>query len=204
MLMIQISAAHGPDECQIAAKLLLPVFLRAAQDSGLEVEVVELNESKNGLLSAIVGLKGENGQIFLNSWAGTIQWTCKSPIRPLHERKNWFVGISVLDSIQEIPEESAILFKACSASGPGGQHVNKTQSAVHATHVATGISVKIQTERSQYANKKLARELIAVKLAELKKQQTNSVKKNANKEHWSVQRGSPIRIFKGLKFEEVT
>ena len=79
--------------------------------------------------------------------------------------------------------------------------MNKTESAVHAKHLASGISVKVQTERSQFANKKLARELIAVKLAEMGQKAAASQKQEANALHWNVERGNPVRVFKGVAFQ---
>ena len=82
--------------------------------------------------------------------------------------------------------------------------MNKTESAVHATHIATGIKVKVQTERSQFANKKLACELLAFKLQELQQAQLADRKKDTNALHWNIERGNPVRIFRGPTFQSQT
>lgn len=201
MLILQLSAAHGPQECQIAVKKLLVRVLQSAEDRGLHANILEENESEVGLYSATLEFKGENIHVFEAEWLGTVQWICQSPLRPTCARKNWFVGISKLAKPEALPLDSEIVYKACKASGPGGQHVNKTDSAIHATHIKSGISVKVQTQRSQFANKKLAQELIALKLSQMNELQEKSLKSKASKLHWEVERGNPVKVFKGLKFE---
>lgn len=203
MLILQLSAAHGPLECQLAVKHLLKAVLLSAQGRQLNVEILEENVTDVGYNSVILEISGEAESVFEREWVGSIQWTCQSPLRANCGRKNWFVGITKLSVPESIPLESEIVFKACKSSGPGGQHVNKTDSAIHATHVKSGISVKVQSQRSQFANKKLARELLALKLEEINEKQLNSSKTQASKMHWMIERGNPVKVFKGLKFEEV-
>ncbi len=97
--------------------------------------------------------------------------------------------------------DHSIRYEACRASGPGGQHVNKTDSAIRATHIASGISVKVQTERSQYANKKLANLLIAQKLAALDAQQARQQRGQRRLAHYDLERGAAQMVFKGLNFK---
>lgn len=82
------------------------------------------------------------------------------PVSSAPWAKNWYVGIGRFSADEHIQSDE-IRFETLRSSGPGGQHVNKTDSAVRATHLASGISVKVQSERSQHANKRLARLLIA-------------------------------------------
>lgn len=138
----------------------------------------------------------ENARIWLNTWLGTIQWKFQSPIRPQHKRKNWFVGITLFDTPLQLPPDDTITFQACRASGAGGQHVNTTDSAVHATHVASGISVKVMSERSQHANKRVAKELIALKLRQQMESQQAHQKHAQHLQHALIERGNAIRSFK--------
>ncbi len=119
----------------------------------------ETGRYSDTLRSALVSLDGDNAWALSESWCGTIQWICPSPYRPHHGRKNWFLGIGRFTA-DEKEQSDAIRYETLRSSGPGGQHVNKTDSAVRATHLASGISVKVQSERSQHANKRLARLLI--------------------------------------------
>ena len=203
-IVLHISSGHGPEECQLAAKHALRQLCKEATDAGCSVQIVEETSSSQGLHSATVALEGDHAPVVTQQWIGTLQWNCPSPLRPKHPRKNWFIGVQQLSLPQELPQDNAIVFSTCKSSGKGGQHVNKTESAVHATHIATGIKVKVQTERSQFANKKLARELLAFKLQELENNQTAHRKKDTNALHWNIERGNPTRIFRGPNFEPQT
>ncbi len=97
--------------------------------------------------------------------------------------------------------ESEIRFETLRSTGAGGQHVNTTDSAVRATHVASGISVKVQCERSQHANKRLALLLIARRLDERMKQADEALRAQRRLLHHQLERGNPIRTFKGERFE---
>lgn len=202
MLILQLSAGQGPNECQIAVKNALRRLCHEAELLGVSIDMLEDAPTDYGFFSTMVSLTGDREQELSSKWVGTIQWNCASPLRPKYPRKNWFIGVNNVELPTTIPADESIVFSTCKSSGKGGQHVNKTESAVHAKHTASGISVKVQTERSQHANKKLARELIAIKLAELSSNVAAGHKKSAHAQHWSVERGNPARVFRGVKFED--
>ena len=114
-------------------------------------------------------------------------------------RKNWFFG-GARFAAPPAHLESQIRFETLRSSGPGGQHVNTTDSAVRATHVASGISVKVQSERSQHANKRLALLLIARRLVEQAEQAKEGLRAERRLFHHQVQRGNPRRTFRGVGF----
>lgn len=195
MSIVQISAALGPAECELAVKYTLQEMQKEAKNQKIDLEIIESNETKYGYSSILLNVN-DDAKNWLNNWLGTIQWTFQSKIRPNHKRKNWFVGVSLMEVPQQLPTDDTIIFQACRASGAGGQHVNTTDSAIHATHVASGISVKVMSERSQHANKRLAKELIALKLQQqLESQQANN-KQAQHQQHALVERGNAIRCFK--------
>ena len=195
MSIVQISAALGPAECELAVKYTLQEMQKEAKNQKIDLEIIESNETKYGYSSILLNVN-DHAKTWLNNWLGTIQWTFQSKIRPNHKRKNWFVGVSLMEVPQQLPTDDTIIFQACRASGAGGQHVNTTDSAIHATHVASGISVKVMSERSQHANKRLAKELIALKLQQqLESQQANN-KQAQHQQHALVERGNAIRCFK--------
>jgi len=126
---------------------------------------------------------------------------CQSPYRVKLKRKNWFIGVTYLSPPKPIGD-SEVRFNTTKSSGAGGQHVNKTESAVRATHLATGISVKVQSERSQHANKRLARLLLANKIAELNHSITQEHNATQYQFHQQIERGNANLIFYGDRFIE--
>ena len=195
MSIVQISAALGPAECELAVKYTLQEMQKEAKNLKINFEILESNETKYGFSSLLLNIEDQY-QSWLNPWLGTIQWTFQSPIRPHHKRKNWFVGITQFVSPPQLPADDTITFQACRASGAGGQHVNTTDSAIHATHIASGISVKVMSERSQHANKRLAKELIALKLQQIQETQQHSQKQTQHQQHALVERGNSVKSFK--------
>lgn len=196
MLYIQISAAKGPEECELAVKYTLDALSLDAKQNHIQLQQIEATATRSGYLSIFLHATGEQVEHWSRSWCGSIQWTFQSPMRPQHRRKNWFVGITTFGMPTQLPQDDSISYQACRASGSGGQHVNSTDSAVHATHVASGISVKVMSERSQHANKRRARELIALKLEQLQQQNLADQKHALHLEHAQIERGNPIRKFK--------
>ena len=197
MLLIQITAAHGPAECEHAARLTLRELLRCAEREGTVMQILEELPTAAGCKSALLRVDAESMPLWLAEWLGTIQWVFASPLRPHHPRKNWFVAVQRCEAPEALPHEGEIIFQACRASGKGGQHVNTTDSAVHAIHVASGIAVKVMTERSQHANKRLARELIALKLAQRQQEELQQSARQRSQQHWQVERGKPVKLMRG-------
>lgn len=196
MLLIQITAAHGPVECEHAAQLTLRALLKEAEREASTLQLLEVVRTAAGCKSALLGVDDEVMPLWLQGWVGTVQWVFESPFRLRHPRKNWFVAVQRCESPAVQPKDSEIHFQTCRASGKGGQHVNTTDSAVHATHVASGIAVKVMSERSQHANKRLARELIALKLAQRQAQGQQQSAKQRSQLHWQVERGSPVKLMR--------
>lgn len=90
----------------------------------------------------------------LSELEGSIQWICRSPFRPNHKRKNWFVDVSVIPEVENVCKEQEIRFERFHSGGKGGQNVNKVETGVRLIHIPTGITVTSTSERSQWANKK--------------------------------------------------
>ncbi|MBI6190303.1 MULTISPECIES: peptide chain release factor H [Providencia] len=202
MILLQFSSAQGPEECCIAVEKALTCFFQEAKKLSVIADTLEFFPSRYGLKSALISLEGENAEILSQKWTGTIQWQCQSQIRPRHKRKNWFLSVTRFSPIKPI-EESEIEFEFTKAQGAGGQHVNKTSSAVRAKHVATGITVKVQSERSQHANKKLAKQLIQWKLNEHQSQQLNELDKQRHHSHYQIERGNAVMTFSGNEFKRL-
>ncbi|RFA25129.1 peptide chain release factor H [Alkalilimnicola ehrlichii] len=198
MILLQLSAAQGPAECCRAVANTLPILFAEAATGRVAVQVLEQEDGPEPetLRSVLLSLEGDEAKAFAGSWEGTIQWIFQSPYRPGHKRKNWFIGGQLFETDETAPSDE-IRFEACRASGPGGQHVNKTDSAIRAVHVATGLTVKVQSERSQHANKRVARMLLQHKLNAAKEANEAGQRAKRNQAHKEVERGSPIRVFSG-------
>ena len=195
MSIVQLSAALGPAECELAVKYTLQEMQKQAKTQKIQLDIIESYETSYGYSSLLLNLPPD-AEAWLNTWLGTIQWTFQSQIRPNHKRKNWFVGITQFETPLLLPSDDTIIFQACRASGAGGQHVNTTDSAVHATHVASGISVKVMSERSQHANKRLAKELIALKLQQQLENSHAHHKQTQHLQHALIERGNAVKSFK--------
>lgn len=201
MILLQLSSGQGPDECARAVALAQTALLKQCSLCEVKATVLEVVKgiNKNACKSVLLELNGPNSEMLANQWHGVMQWVCQSPYRPKHKRKNWFFS----GRIYEVNEQSfndEIRFQTCRASGAGGQHVNTTDSAVQATHIESGISVRVETERSQHANKRLAKMLIMQKLAERKSEHMTEQEKQRWSQHWDLQRGNPKQIFRGARF----
>ena len=127
----------------------------------------------------------------------------KTPFRKHHKRKNWFVGVSKASEITDVPElhECDIKYQTLKAGGPGGQRVNKTESAARATYVPTGMTVVAREERSQFANKSLTRIKLALLLSAQKEASKLQQKGQLWTAHKGLERGNEIRVYEGLKFK---
>jgi len=201
---IQFTAGTGPAECCWVLAQVLKRFIEELKNNNISYEVIHREAGlENGTLrSAAVRIQGRQLTSFLSNWLGTVQWIGISTFRTYHKRKNWFVGVYELENVQEQQiNDQDIQFQAMRSSGPGGQHVNKVNSAIRATHLPTGIQVVAMDSRSQHQNRKLAvtrlREKVKANYLEQHKEQEVQQWEN----HWTVQRGNPVRIFKGSDFK---
>jgi peptide chain release factor len=197
--LVQITSGRGPEECARVVAKVVEVFLKEARSEGLFAEVIESTQGPlNGtLLSAVIKVKGEKLESFLSGWKGSIQWIAQSPYRKFHKRKNWFVGLEVFDVTKDFEwKEKEVVFETMRASGPGGQHVNKTESAVRAKHLPSGITVVSAERRSQLQNKNEATERLKIKVKQWQMEEASSKIKNQWDEHNSLMRGNPVKTFK--------
>ena len=196
---LQITSGRGPVECCRVVAEVLEMILSEVHIRGFEAEVVECEEGvvKNTLFSAVALLQGNGIDDFVASWEGTVLWIAQSPYRKFHKRKNWFVGVQRID-VPDISDydERDIHFQTFRASGPGGQHVNKTETAVRATHTPSGISVVADDNRSQSQNKRLATERLQVKLAALNQEKALKTTQKNWYNHTVLIRGNPVKTIK--------
>jgi len=206
MIWLQLSANTGPAECCLAVTHALGRLHEEADACGVAVRVLEMLDGPvRGTCASVLlelgdGAGGAAAASLARHWSGTLLWICQSPYRPGHKRKNWFISGAALAPPVMPAAAGEIRYEATRASGPGGQHVNKTDSAVRATHVASGLSVKVQSERSQLANKRLAGQLLAGKLQALAQAQADRGKSERRQLHLQAERGNEVRVFSGPGF----
>ncbi len=202
--IIQITSGKGPAECELAVALALKEMIREARSSSLHHEVISrfAGDINGTLSSATIKLEGKNLEAFLGSWQGVLLWISQSPYRKMHKRKNWYIGINEIANaaVKEL-EEKEITFQTMRSSGPGGQNVNKTETAVRATHKPSGLSASCDSYRSQLQNKNEAAKRLKEKYKIFQrdncmKQELRSPQENNN----NLDRGNPVRIYKGEKF----
>lgn len=196
-IYLQITSGRGPAECGRVVALTVEKILTQAKKIGLDVEVVEREpgEINRTLFSAVISIEGLKADEIVREWEGTIQWIAQSPYRIYHKRKNWFVGVrSFTIPDKHNVDEREISYQTLRASGPGGQHVNKTESAVRATHMSSGLSVTASDQRSQLQNKKLAAERLLIKLAAWNMEQNMQKAQENWNNHNTLQRGNPVKV----------
>jgi peptide chain release factor len=195
---LQVTAGKGPVECAWAVVQVMEKILEEAAGLELEARIIEIEPgSQTGTAqSALLTLSGSAVQAFVKTWQGTVQWTARSPFRPEHKRKNWFIGIEALEPVEETRFNSRdVKWETMRASGPGGQHVNRTESAVRVTHVPTGVQASASEERSQHRNRKLALARLARKLAEAQTDHHSAARDRRWRAHQQLERGNPVRVF---------
>lgn len=202
-----ISSGNGPAECRIAVQHVIRKMSTEAEQAGLDLDVsIPPQPDKHGPASAVISLYGSQSRMFPKQWLGTVQWICQSPVRPGHRRQNWFVGVFHLDQQQTDPtflDQADIRFDTFRAGGPGGQHQNTTDSAVRATHLHSGIAVVVRDQRSQHRNKQVAMKRLAEQLMIQQTLTNDLVRREENRLHHQLERGNPIRCFKGDKFKGI-
>jgi peptide chain release factor len=195
-VIIQITSGRGPVECcRVVAKVQEKILMQARK-SAIKTEVLENNQAdlKGCLLSATILAEGGNLQAFIKEWRGTVQWIAPSPYRRLHRRKNWFVGVEIFDvkeRLQWNPKE--VRFETCRASGPGGQNVNKVETAVRGIHIPSGIRVLAMDSRSQSQNKKLCLERLEAKVLAWQTGLLTGEQQTRWQEHDALERGNAVK-----------
>jgi peptide chain release factor len=202
--IIQISSGRGPAECCLAVALALREILQEAREQQIACEVIDRNpgQEKGTLVSALVRLEGKNSVQFCAGWTGALLWIAQSPYRKFHKRKNWFIGIEKYDTASSGQwDAKEVRYQTLRASGPGGQNVNKVETAVRAIHVPTGLQVVASDSRSQLQNKKLATARLEQQYAEWQLKDVKNNQQQQWEQHDALQRGNPVRTYTGSAFK---
>jgi peptide chain release factor 2 len=185
---LEVHAGSGGTESQDWASMLLRMYTRWAEKHGFKVEFMEESEGEEaGIKSATIQVKGRNAYGYLKTEAGVHRLVRISPFDSNARRHTSFAGIDVYpvidDRIQVDIKESDVRVDTLRASGAGGQHVNKTESAIRLTHIPTNIIVYCQNDRSQHRNRAMAWDMLRARLyeRELKRREEQAAVDQANK-----------------------
>lgn len=198
--IVSVHAGAGGTDSQDWAEILLRMYLRWAERRGFEVEMKEASEGDEaGLKSATFILRGENAYGLIAAERGVHRLVRISPFDSSSRRHTSFAQLDVAPVVDQTVDveidESEIRIDTYRASGAGGQHVNKTDSAVRITHEPSGIVVQCQNERSQTQNKAVAMDMLRSKLIELEERKRAEVVNAERGEIKDVAWGSQIRSY---------
>ena len=198
--ILEIHPGAGGTEAQDWAAMLLRMYLRWADKHGFSTEYLDyLDGDEAGIKSVTVRISGENAYGLLRSEKGIHRLIRISPFDSSGRRHTSFASVDVLpDAGQEISisiDENDLRIDVYRAGGAGGQHVNKTNSAVRITHLPTGIVVQCQNEKSQHSNKDAAFSVLKARLYERELQKLAEEKKNQYQGKEAINFGSQIRTY---------
>lgn len=198
---IQITSGRGPVECCRVVVLVMQKIVEHSKQLGLEVELLEHEDGPEDgcMFSVTLSVDGKDIKPLSEEWEGTILWVAqKNRFRPWHRRKNYYVGVHFFKPLQsDTINERDITYETLRSSGPGGQNVNKVETAVRATHNPSGISVVASDMRSQSQNKKLALERLVMKLSVIEEAKQMQHIHDVWMNHNTLERGNPVKKFKG-------
>ena len=198
--IVSLNAGAGGTESCDWASMLYRMYTRWANDKGFSLEVLDFHEGDEaGIKSVTFQVNGENAYGYLKSEKGVHRLVRISPFNAAGKRQTSFVSCDVMPDIEkdidiEVRDED-IRIDTYRSSGAGGQHINKTSSAIRITHFPTGIVVTCQNERSQHMNKDKAMQMLKAKLLMLRRQENEEKEAQIRGEVTEIGWGNQIRSY---------
>ncbi len=198
--LLALHAGAGGTESQDWAQMLMRMYLRWAEQGGYKMEVLEVTPGEQaGIKSAVLEVAGDYAYGYLRSEHGVHRLVRLSPFDADHARHTSFALVEVMPEAEKdvdlviSPED--VKMDTFRASGPGGQHMQKTSTAVRLTHLPTGIVVNYQSERSQSQNREIAQRILHAKLLELELEKKAQERAKLKGEHVAAGWGNQIRSY---------
>jgi peptide chain release factor 2 len=198
--ILSIHAGAGGTEAQDWAQMLLRMYTRWGEDQGMTVETLDLSPGDEaGIKSVTLSIKGPYAYGYLRGEKGVHRLVRISPFDASGRRHTSFASVDVIPEMEEDVEveinPADLKIDTYRASGAGGQHVNKTDSAVRITHMPTGIVVQSQSERSQHQNREFAMRILRSRLAERKRQEQQAKVEEIRGDQGEIAWGNQIRSY---------
>lgn len=199
-VMISIHAGAGGTEAQDWAGILLRMYLRWAESKGFKADILDiLAGDEAGTKSVTILIKGRYAYGYMRSELGIHRLVRISPFDASGRRHTSFASVMVMpeldDDINVEIDDKDLRIDTYRASGAGGQHVNKTDSAIRITHLPTGVVVQCQNERSQHRNKDMAMKMLASRLYELEQERQAEQMEGIHGDKKGISWGSQIRSY---------
>ena len=197
---LEVNAGAGGTEAQDWAEMLLRMYMRWAEQHGYKVQLLEASEGEQaGLKSATLQVSGPNAYGWLKTEAGVHRLVRISPFDAAARRQTSFASVWVYPVVDESIEievnDADLKVDTYRASGAGGQHVNKTESAIRITHLPSGIVVACQTDRSQHRNRAAAMDMLRARLYEQELQKREAAASAQESAKTSIGWGHQIRSY---------